>query len=266
MRTRILIPLAANLTIALTLALAGCGGSSDSLVSFRGSSASISRATLDHWMRTTVSADYRARIGTKAPLGLASEPAKASECVAAAQKIVPHDSRGKSKLSDSLIASKCHELHEAIKEQALGALITSQWTAIEAAQAGIHVSPAQLHAAFERYRNQDLPTEAELQKYLAERNWGVSDMIFEVKQRLFEAGLKPKFEAEVKRAGGTDAAYAKLALAQYRSHVAKTSCKDGYVVSGCKEYREPPEGAPVPNLILEAFAEGLASQKTPTRG
>jgi hypothetical protein len=36
--------------------------------------------------------------------------------------------------------------------------------------------------------------------------------------------------------------------------IAKTTCKRGYVVLGCKEYREPAVALPSPSVILEGFA------------
>jgi hypothetical protein len=259
--TRLLPPTLAC-CLALAGALAGCGGDSgDSLVQLQGSSVSISKATLDHWMRAKVGADFRASIVTKGPQGLVSEPANYAECAAAAKKIVPRGSTGELKLSDAQINRKCQELHQAVKEQALGFLIAAQWAATEAAQAGVHVSPALLHKEYERYRAQRFPIETELQSYLAERNWSVSDVLFEIKQNLLARAMASKLQAEGKTVGG--GGYTKLVLEHEGAHIAKTSCKEGYVVPGCKEYREPRGGRIAPNLVLEAFVAGRASSKTP---
>lgn len=263
-RARTPLPLTLACCLALAGALAGCGGgSSDSLVHLQGSSASISKATLDHWMRAKVGADFRASIGTKGPQGLVAEPADYSECAEAAKKIVPRSFTGKLKLSDAQIRRKCQELHQAVKEQALSSLIAEQWAAVEAAEAGVRISPAFLHKEYERYRAQTFPIEAELQRYLADRHWSISDVLFEVKRNLLARGLAPKFQAEVAKAGGGEAGYAKLTLEHYHAHIAKTSCKAGYVVPGCKEYREPPGGPLAPNVIIEAFAGGRASSASP---
>ena len=262
-RARTLLPLALACCLALAGALGGCGGgSSDSLVQLQGSSASISKSTLDHWMRAKVGADFRASIGTKGPQGLVSEPADYSECAAAARKIVRRSFTGKLKLSDAQIKRKCQELHQAVKEQALGSLIAMRWAEIEAARAGTHISPAFLHKEYERYRAHTFPIEAELQRYLAERHWSISDVLFEVKRNLLARELAPKFEAEARKAGD-DGGFAKLGLGQEHAHIAKTSCEAGYVVPGCREYREPPGGPIAPNLVLEAFAAGRASSKSP---
>ncbi len=242
--------------LALAGPLIGCGGgSSDSLVHFQGSSESISKATLNHWMHAKAGADFRAIIGTKGPQGLVAEPANYAECSEAVKKVVPRSFTGQLKLSDVQIKRKCEELYGAVKGQALLSLIQAHWAAVDAAKAGVHVSPASLHKAYERYRAGFLPSEADLHKYLTERNLSVSDLVFEVKQGLFKRTLKPKYLAEAKQRGG------EILLARYREHVAKTSCAKGYVVAGCKGYREPAGGAPAPNVILEGFAQGQGSSK-----
>lgn len=227
----------------------------------QGSSASIGKATLAHWMRVKLGVDYLTNIGTPAPLGLVSEPADYPRCAAAASKIVPREQSGKPKLSGAQIKRKCQQLYQAIKEQVLSSLITAQWTAVEASKAGVHVSAAALHGNFERYRDQDMPSEAQLHKYLTDRHWSISDILFERKQSLLLIGLTPKLEAESKRAGGGEAGYAKVILAHQRKQLAETSCQKGYVVPGCKEYREPPGGPYAPNVILEAFVAGRASSR-----
>ena len=265
-KLRSLAPLLAC-CLAIAPALAGCGSSSDaSLVKFQGSSASISKATLAHWMQVKVDSDYFSSLAKPAPAGLVSEPADYSECSAVASKIVPHDSAGKLELTASQIEQKCRQLHQVVKEQALESLITAQWTAIEAAKAGVSVSTAALHNDFVRYRNQDMPTEAQLRRFLEQRHSSVSDILFERREGLLEKGLGPKVEAEVARAGGGEAGYVKVVQARYLAHVAKTSCKAGYVVPHCKEYREPAGGPLAANVILEAFAHGRVSSRTPYTG
>jgi hypothetical protein len=62
----------------------------------------------------------------------------------------------------------------------------------------------------------------------------------------------------VKKVGGGEAAFVKLASAHYNAAIAKTSCKSGYVAPGCKEYHGPPSVEPSPSVILEGFVKGRA--------
>jgi len=250
--------------VALTCLLAGCGeGSSSSLVQLEGSSASITRGTLNHWMRATVGVDFRASIGTKGPQGLVAEPANYPECMQAAEKIVPRSFSGQLKLTDAQLKLKCQQLHQAIKEEALGFLIQMRWSELEAANAGAKITPAALHAEYEAYLKRTFPAEGQLQKYLAERHWSTADVLFEVKRNLLARVLIPRFQAEVQKAGGGNAVYAALTIAQGHARTAKTHCKAGYVVPGCKGYREPSGGPLAPNVIIEAFAQGRVSSRSP---
>jgi hypothetical protein len=81
-----------------------------------------------------------------------------------------------------------------------------------------------------------------------------ADAMYQLKRNILVTRLRPKFEAEVKKAGGGERTLARLALANYQSLIAKTTCKAGYVVLGCKGYREPAVALPSASVILEGFA------------
>jgi hypothetical protein len=250
--------LALALTAVLAL-LAGCGSSRPSLTHIEGSSATTSKATLDHWMRSWAGQDFRASVGTKGPEGLVSEPANYSECVEAAKKVIPRSFTGKLKLTDSQILEKCRQLHNSIKAQALSYVLSLQWTDGEGAEQGLTVSQKLLNAEFARYRKSRYPTEAALKTYLTERHMVLSDVLAQLRSSILVTRILPKFEAKVKKAGGGEKTYVRLALERYRKLIAKTTCSQGYVVPGCREYHGPPSVEPAPNTILEQFVQGRAS-------
>ena len=247
-------------SLLVLIALQGCEGSKDeTLTHIRGSSASISKATLDHWMRAMAGGDFRSSIGTKGPPGLVSEPANYAGCAAAAKKIVPRTFTGKLKLTDSQILHKCQQLYNSIKAQALSFLISVHWTVLEGAEEGLKVSDAQLRREFARYRKQPYPTEADLHKFLEERQWTLSDVLYQLKRNILVTAILPRFEAKVKKAGGGEKLYTKLALERYKALIAKTRCKRGFVVPNCSEYNGPPTVSPSPNAIFEQFVQARDS-------
>lgn len=252
----LLLPFAILLT---AIAIGGCGGGSDSLAQIEGTSATITKPMLNHWMRAMAGGDFRTNIGTKAPAGLVSEPANYPECEAAARKIVPRSYTGQMKLSSAQISQKCRELHHAIKAQALSFLISVAWTVAEGEEFGLKVSEAELHKEFARFRTQPYPTAADLKRYLSEHRWELSDILYQLKRNILVRRILPKFEAKVKRAGGGEAVYAKLALERYKRLIARTSCKPGYLAPGCKQYHGPESVSPAPNVILEQFVQGVTS-------
>ena len=255
MRSPLHIPLPLLALLLCTLTISACG-SSDSVIHIDGSSASISKPTLNHWMKAFVGEDFRQVIGTKGPIGLAAEPANYGECATAAKKVIPRSFAGHLKLNDEQIRHKCVELAAAVKEQAMSFLISVQWEILMGAEQGIHISEAQVHREFARTRKARYPTEADLQIYLSDRHLALSDVLYELKRNMLVRGILPKFEARVARAGGGEARYTELALKRYKGLVAKTSCKAGYVAPSCRQYREGGTHPPPPNVTLEQFVKG----------
>lgn len=249
----LLAPLAIGLVL---LTLSGCGGSSESLAHVQGSSATITKPMLNHWMHTMAGGDFRETIGTKGPAGLVSEPANYPECEAAARKVVPRSYTGQLKLSAAQISHKCHQLYRSIKAQALTFLLSVQWSMAEGAEHGIKVSQAELQKEFENRRAQTFPTDADLHRYLEERHWALSDVFYQLKRNILVKRILPAFEAKVKKAGGGEAVYARLALERYKRQISRTTCKPGYVAPGCSEYRGPETVLPPVAVLLEALTEG----------
>jgi hypothetical protein len=247
--------LAFALLLAL-LTLGACGGS-DGITHIQGSSETITKPMLDHWMRADVATDFRANIGTKAPTGLAAEPANQSECAQAAKTVIPRSYTGQSKLTDAEIAQKCHQLYIAIRNQAMSYLLSAQWTKLEAKELGVRLSEPELHKEFLRSRKETYGNQATFLKYMRERRLVLSDVLYLLTRNILVTRILPKFEARVKHAGGGEKVYAKLALVRYHGLIAKTSCKAGYVMEDCKEYREPPTPLSSPDVILEGFVQGL---------
>jgi hypothetical protein len=247
------------LILALTAALAGCGSGADSLTHIEGSSSTTTKATLNHWMRSWAGQDFRESVGTKGPEGLVSEPANYTECAEAARKVVPRSFTGKLKLSGSQIMKKCHELHRAVKAQALSYLISTQWTVAEGAEQGLHVSGKLLSQEFARYRQSRYPTETQLTQYLTERHMALADVLYQLKSSILVTRILPKFQAKVARAGGGEKAYVRLALERFKRLIARTKCESGYVVSDCSEFRGSAESEPPPNTIIEQLVQGRSS-------
>jgi hypothetical protein len=238
---------------AAIVTLTGCGaGSLD--VAHVGKSGAISRTMLNHWMQAMAGGDFRAIIGTRGPRGLVSEPANYTKCASAVKLVAPRTFGGQLRLTGTQIQQKCHELHAAIKAQALSFLISVQWTIAEGAEHGIRISDTQISRDFAQFRKSPYPTKADLSRYLAERHWQLADILYQLKRNIIEGQLLPKFARIVKLAGGGESSYARLALQRVRTMTAKTTCSPGYVVNYCKEYRGSTSLAS-PNVILERMVK-----------
>jgi hypothetical protein len=251
--------------LGLVLLLGGCGGE-QSVVHFQGAPhASISKATLNHWMRSIVGADFRTSIAKQGPTGLVSEPADYERCIDAAKLVAPRSMFNQLRLGRTKLDLICHELYRTVKAQALGFLISAQWTLAEASRAGITVDAVELKRAFAGIRGPRFPTEQSLRKYERERQLSLADLLYQVRVDTLVSRLLPRFERQVAAAGGGESAYAKLALAHYHELITKTTCEKGYVVPGCSAYRGPAGGPTPANVILtELVGKTTATKFAPT--
>lgn len=243
-------------TVAMAVALltmTSCGGSgNDSVVHFEGPShASIGESTLNHWMQVMAGDDIRRNLGTEGPTGLASEPADYQRCFAAAKLVAPRSFFNQIRYDRVQITEQCHQLHQAIKAQALAFLISAHWTIVEGAERGITASAADVQSAFDTARKQPYPTEAALRRYLGERHWSLSDLLYRVKLDLLAGKLQEHAGTKGASAGSDQLISPRLTSKRLQNSASKTICRAGYVVVGCSEYRGPPTAAPSADLLIE---------------
>jgi hypothetical protein len=238
----------------------GCGGGGEeSLSHIQGISATITKPMLNHWVRVVVANDFRAVIGTKAPQGLVAEPFNPGECAEASKKISPRSFTGKLKLSDSEIASKCRELYEVVRDQAMGYLISAQWEMLLAKEQHVHLSEAELHKEFLRYRKEVYGTDAKFQTYMREHRMVLSDVLYQLRRNVYTTRIVHKALPAAEKNGGGFRAYADFAIRRHNRLVSKTTCKSGYVMEDCKNFHAPAKQPPSPNAIIEGIVKGTAS-------
>ncbi len=242
--------------IGVVFALGGCSGGT-SIVRFEGpSSASISRAALSHWMRALAGGDFRRLIGVEGPTDFASEPADYPRCLAAAKLVAPRSFFNQLRLSRPEIERRCHELHKALKTQALAFLISVRWAIAEAAEQGIVVSNADVRRAFASTRPTRYPTEQDLRKYLNERHWSLSDLLYELKARLLSDRVSHPRGSSEGIGDESQPVSVALAMGHRGDLVARTSCSRGYVIPACEQYRGPSPPQPTPDSILRGLVRG----------
>ncbi len=123
---------------------------------------------------------------------------------------------------------------------ALGFLITSQWVIGEAAARHMSVSEAEVKQRFVQLARQSFPKAGSLQNYLARSGESEADLLARIKVEL----LASHIAAHVTE--GKDASQRSASLAAFeRTFQARwkglTSCRPGYVMEDCREYRGAPE-------------------------
>jgi foldase protein PrsA len=106
-------------------AIAGCGGGSDQPVAIEVGSSAIAKPTVAHWM------------AVMAPEHVVPDPPRYSACIARQAALSPQSIA-------SVVKQECAQQYQALRERALGFLISSRWLLDEAADRGVAIPAAQV--------------------------------------------------------------------------------------------------------------------------
>jgi hypothetical protein len=222
-----------------------CGGADDAVV-VRVGQGTITRFSVDHWMKVLIAGDYREKMGKPAPSGLVSDPPNYGACIRAANTLVPrHDPQA--------TAVACRELDQAARAQAVAFLADALWHKEDAREHGETATTTEISRRLQRIRKSEFPAPGEFQRYLGEVHRTLADERYllernvlsdKLEQRLQDSGLKP----------GDNAAIARVADAWVIKWTARTSCAPGYITSRCKQYRGTESVGPSPRAALEKLS------------
>jgi hypothetical protein len=212
------------------LGVVGCGGAGKEDVVVRVGDNAISAATVDHWIEIeSVTAHGGARVTHAQPKGALPVPPEYTECVA---YLVGHPQEGVKPTREEARV-KCATEYKNYKETILGVLIDYYWSTGEGAAKGVRVSDAEVA----RFIKRAYPHPGELATYLKVTHESLDDERLNVRGKLMgeklvaRASQNAHSQAERLRA---ITKYVKDEEAKWRP---RTSCKPGYVVSRCKEFR-----------------------------
>jgi phosphatidylethanolamine-binding protein (PEBP) family uncharacterized protein len=155
----------------------------------------------------------------------------------------------------------------ALKSQVLGFLITSQWVFAEAAHLGLGVSDAQAHQRLAQDTRKQFPKASQLKRYLASVGESEADLLMRVKVELLQSEISQRVTA-----GKTASTEPRLLLSDFQKSFetrwrAKTSCRAGYVMEDCKEYkgpRRPPAASSSPPASASSSPSSSSSSSSQT--
>ncbi len=210
----------------------------------------ITKTMLNQWMTEKVGEGYYEVATHESPPRLVSEPADYPACIASLKAITPIPGEGKPQPQPTVaqLTSKCMELYQGIKAQALAYLVSSYWSINFYADHGIKVTGEEVQQEFKRIRAERYPTEAEFQQLLATRRRTLAQELFIVKNDL----LQQKIEKKLKNGGPRLSA---MLIKAAKSASTSASCRPGYVVEYCKGYKKAPQtSAGSSSVLLEEIA------------
>lgn len=226
--------------IAVIVGLTACGSSipGDAVVQVGGSS--ISKATLDHWtpIEAVLASGYSHNLTQSVPKGVPVPP-NYTACIASLGAALLPPGKDQSKPTAAQLRSRCRQRYETLRQHMLGILISFEWLLGESADQGVKVTDAEVEQQFEKFKHERFPTEATFQKFLAFTGMSVSDELFLTKKILLSTKIAQKLT-------GVEGLVAqqrqprrlvRIAEEYTKKWTARTNCRAGYVVPGCKQYK-----------------------------
>lgn len=254
--------------VAAAAMLGGCGsdGTPSDAVAVVGSTP-ITKAALRHWTAVQLATNYEGVPQKPLPVGVVYEPSNYAPCVTRLRALARQTSvaltssqlatalakgsfnvaakKTKTRIrppSTAQLERKCTENYRAVEQHILNVLIVFQWNIQEAEADGINPSETEVRKEFTRFSAEKYPKPGELQRLLAYTGERLSDEFMRERQDLIGNGL---LERQLATMGidpahftaAQERAYLAWSNNRIRHWVAKTSCRKGYVVNNCKQYR-----------------------------
>jgi foldase protein PrsA len=227
--------------IPIFLAIAGlsaCGGDSSGVAVAQVGGSSISKATLDHWLPIEAILTYELKPSKPVPSGVVPDPPDFTACVTRLASTPAKLVESGPKPTKAQLKSECRQRYQTLRQAALGFLITAEWMIGEGAEQGVQASKGEIMQRFEQVKKLLFPTEAAFQKYLAITGETVSDQLFRSKVKVLSEKIEQKIIYKKRlSAQQQQSAYAKFYKEFPTKWIARTSCRAGYVIVDCKQYK-----------------------------
>jgi len=212
----------------LASSVAGCGGEGmPSGVVAQVAGHSITKTTLERWIKAQAVMDWESHPKHAAPAGVVPDPSDYAPCVAYLGKSSRRE--GNRPPSDAQLEVRCRQRYEALREEALNILITFQWIIGECARRGIKVTDAEVRQEYARFNGEKFPHRGELENFLRYTGWSEADDKLSLKMDLLYAKLEQKV--------GGPQAFVKFIGGFTERWVARTDCRKEDVVSNCRQYK-----------------------------
>jgi hypothetical protein len=225
----------ATATNAATTTAAAAGGSSGPVLAQIGSY-QITRGLLAQWMAETVASDFYIVTSHIVPLGLIAEPANYPECVSELHKLTPIPGKGppQPQPTPAQLMTKCEELYETVRHQAMEYLVSSYWSKNYDAAHGITITPAETQQAVQRIKTEQYPQPGAYQQLLAHSRRTPQQQEFIIENELLNQKVINRLTHDT-----TKAANEFNSEAEHNGNNA--TCHPGYIVVHCKGYQPPKE-------------------------
>lgn len=226
------------------VSLTACGGDPPGKAVVKVAGYPISKATLDHWIPIEAILIYELRPRKPVPRGVVPDPPNYTSCIAYLQSTPQKLVQSGPRPTTTQLKSQCRQRYQMLRQTVLSFLITTAWMIGEGADQGLKVTNEEIKQRFEQVKKVEFSTNTEFERHLALTGETVADQLFRSKVKLLTA----KIEQKLVYKKGLTTQQQRLALAEFvhqfpKKWAARTSCRPGYVVPNCKQYKGslPPE-------------------------
>jgi hypothetical protein len=228
--------MAAACALSLFTALTGCAEKTlPPGVVIKAGSTQITKTALEHWM-SVIAAESG---GAGQPAPQTPDPPSYSRCIAYKRAWDSKPPKGQQPPAMSQLRAECKLLYERLKLKAIYFLIDDAWLGGKANELGVRATPSQVH---EQIRL-SFPSAAAYRRILNVEHVSPADMLTRIRLLVLMTGIQQKVEAQAGVHGASEtrrnAAMSRFGHAFKAQWKAKTSCRAGYVVPACKQYKRP---------------------------
>jgi hypothetical protein len=229
--------------ILLASGLTACGGTTDE-VAVQVGKTMISRSEVQHWM-SVIGGEVSTAAGQPEPS--VPKPPSYSACIAYKQKYPVTPTNGEPKSADE-VKNECRLEYEKEKVKALYFLVPFAWVRGEAAELGVNLTGGRLRREL-ALAERRFPSEDVARRVLVGTRGTKKDFAARLTQLLLLARIQQALERQGKQRGLT-LAQRQQALDRFserfeRTWRARTSCRLGYVMPVCRQYRTPRVPPPI---------------------
>jgi hypothetical protein len=214
----------------------------------------ITKATLGQWMTEMIGGDFYSVAFHRIPAGLVAEPANYPACVTQLKQLtpIPSENPPQPQPTTTQLLTKCQQLYETIKTQALNYLVSAYWSKNYDTAHGYHINPAEVKTALKRVQTEQKLKPGAYQQILANSRRTPQQQQFIIENQLLNQKVISKLTHE-----GEQATTAFNKEAEHTENNA--TCRPGYTVEHCNNYQPPKTQTPntnktAPDQLLQEIA------------
>jgi hypothetical protein len=213
-------------------AATACSTSTSDEVAVRIGRNSISKATVDHWIKVEAVISQQLIPQRPVPPGLIPDPPEYAACINYLQAASPKPAVGSPAPSKAQLKRQCQQRYAEVRQHVLALLTTFQWLIGESTARGIKLTDGEVRSLLTNFKKEHFTSAAGFQKYLQYSGQSLADLLLVLRANLATIKLQQQIAAK-----GGPKALAAFSRDFPKKWVARTDCSRGYVTPNCRQYK-----------------------------